>query len=398
MLALFVVTLVVSGAITYYVIKDIEIREYRRLLTTNIENAKFYVQGSSNFKQIVKDIKQDSGIRATIMDDKGIVLADSDADVIEIENQLNNEEVKEAFSNKYGEANRYSKTLQHKYLFLAKKVDIGIRSYILRLGVSTESIIRDFVGIWSIITIVFAFSSYIALLITFHLGNKFNAEITKIIKYLVQVINKNYNAKYKPDFTKEFQEIGQKFSKISNMAQSIDEERQNYTDKLQLLNQQQSDILSAVSHEFKNPIAAIMGYSQTLLDDIGIDKKIRRKFLGKITTNALKLTDLIDKLSLSFRFEKGDLKIKPETIDLVEMTNELKNDILQKHRHRGINVITQHPHIEIKADKTFIESVITNLLDNAIKYSEDDVTVSIDNKQIKFIDQGIGIKEKILQR
>lgn len=73
---------------------------------------------------------------------------------------------------------------------------------------------------------------------------------------------------------------------LKNLAKKLrynrDKQKRKHTAKLRLINKQQNDILSAISHEFKNPIAAIMGYAETLHDDIHLDPKIRQKFLDKI--------------------------------------------------------------------------------------------------------------------
>ena len=168
-----------------------------------------------------------------------------------------------------------------------------------------------------------------------------------------------------------------------------DKQKRKYTARLRLINKQQNDILSAISHEFKNPVAAIVGYTETLEEDPNLNLAIREKFLGKIHSNALKISHMLDRLALSVKLENNDFSIKASKFDLDVLCREVTSTLQGKYPLRSIlyEGITK----EVVADRTMIDLVITNLIDNAIKYSDDEVTLRLTDQKIEVIDKGIGI-------
>ncbi|MEJ2468177.1 MAG: HAMP domain-containing sensor histidine kinase, partial [Campylobacterales bacterium] len=151
-----------------------------------------------------------------------------------------------------------------------------------------------------------------------------------------------------------------------------------------------------LSHEFKNPIASIVGYAETLYDDPHIDGKVRQRFLQKITANAQKISTMLDRLSLSVKLENNDLEPSRTRFDLCDLARECANNIAKKYPERELQVSCDESPIE--ADRTMIDLVVTNLLDNAMKYSEDEVTLEISERTLWVHDRGIGIAEKELER
>jgi signal transduction histidine kinase len=81
-------------------------------------------------------------------------------------------------------------------------------------------------------------------------------------------------------FTEEFESINVKLIQTLRKIKKREKEKRKYTAKIKLKNRERSDMLSAIAHEFRNPIAAIMGYSQTLTEDEEIPAGLRLNFLG----------------------------------------------------------------------------------------------------------------------
>jgi len=175
-----------------------------------------------------------------------------------------------------------------------------------------------------------------------------------------------------------------------------EKQKQKYTNKLRVSNKQKDDIISAISHEFKNPIAVINGYSQTLLDDEDINPNIRKKFLSKIHKNGTKLSDLIDTLRLSIKLESGQQSTSFITINLYEIVLDTVENIELNYPKKEV-VIKGDKSVTIKADPALFSVVVSNLVENAFKYSEDEVLVSFDEKCLNVTDTGIGISSKNLE-
>ena len=132
-----------------------------------------------------------------------------------------------------------------------------------------------------------------------------------------------------------------------------------------------------------------MGYTETLRDDLELDPKIRSKFLDKIFSNTQRVTSMLDRLALSVKLENNDLQVKPSLFDLSEICQESISILLAKYPDRVIHC-SAYPKT-IYADKTMIELILTNLIDNALKYSEEEVKVTLTDTTLSVSDKGIGI-------
>ena len=100
---------------------------------------------------------------------------------------------------------------------------------------------------------------------------------------------------------------------------------------------------------------------------------------------------MIDRLSLSIKLENEDLKIKKTSFELAELTQDVIMNLGKKYKDRQIHFSGEK--YKLEADKTMIETVVINLIDNAMKYSQEDVTVSIMDNKLMVIDKGLGIAE-----
>ncbi len=151
------------------------------------------------------------------------------------------------------------------------------------------------------------------------------------------------------------------------------------------MNSFKDEVISAISHEFKNPISIINGYIETILNS-DLDEKTKIKFLNKIHKNTLRLSELIDRLYLITKLENK--KLNPNF-------TKFRLDITAKNLIEGfedrIKLISKP--VTIYADKNLIEIVLQNLISNALKYSKDEVIVKIGDK-VEVIDKGRGIEKK----
>jgi signal transduction histidine kinase len=210
--------------------------------------------------------------------------------------------------------------------------------------------------------------------------------INKYLHNLDSVENIDYKAHF---FTQEFDDINKNLIKALQSAKKREDIKQRYNAKLKLKNRQRADMISAIAHEFRNPIASIMGYAQTLEDDKEIPQALQEKFLGKIYNNGMKIEALLSRLVLWNKFESGEATLHPSNFDLYNLVQEVKIALEEKYPQRKI-VIEGSTHM-IDADRTLLEVVLKNLMENALKYSKDAVLVKLDQNQISVIDKGTGI-------
>jgi signal transduction histidine kinase len=215
--------------------------------------------------------------------------------------------------------------------------------------------------------------------------------INRYLKNLDEIEQIDYETRF---FTHEFEEINENLIRVLKSAKKREDIKQRYNAKLKLKNRQRADMLSAIAHEFRNPIASIMGYSQTLLEDPDIPKELQEKFLGKVYNNGQKIESLLSRLILWNKFESGEATLHRSSFHILSLANEVKTVLQESYREREIEIVGEERTVE--ADRTLIELVLKNLVENALKYSKDTVTLKIDKNRIAIIDKGSGISEKDL--
>ncbi|MDD4354256.1 MAG: ATP-binding protein, partial [Candidatus Nanoarchaeia archaeon] len=163
-----------------------------------------------------------------------------------------------------------------------------------------------------------------------------------------------------------------------------------------------NQLLMRVSHELRHPLVPIVGYASVMLEENPSD--IQEKYLQKIIQNSNYLKDLINKVLDVINFETGEAKINTSTFkinELVEKTifeNETKADL------KGIKIVKKIKKIgNVILDENKIHLVVSNILDNAIKFTDSGkITVSLDDQKKHFIigisDTGKGMTDEEITR
>lgn len=170
---------------------------------------------------------------------------------------------------------------------------------------------------------------------------------------------------------------------------------------LKELDAMRTELLANVSHELRTPLAAIKGFASSLLQpDITFDEETRRSFILTIDSEADRLSHLIDDLLLMSRIEAGAYKAKKEWYDMSGIIGSIKDrlyNIALKHNLR-IEIQKELPPVMVEGSR--IGEVITNLVENAVKYSyegqEIKIEVTMQNNEIitRVIDNGLGIPKE----
>lgn len=217
--------------------------------------------------------------------------------------------------------------------------------------------------------------------------------INRYLRYIEDIDSIDDEAKF---FTKEFEEINYNLVKVLKKSRKREDLKQKYNTKLKLKNRQRADMISAIAHEFRNPIASIIGYSQTLQEDKEIPESLREKFLAKIVNNGDKIEALLARLVLWNKFESGEAKLHRSSFGLKSLSLDIQTSLEEKYKSRF--VIVEGEEREVAADRTLMEVVLKNLIENALKYSRNDVYVRIDPYYISIQDSGVGISEKDIEK
>jgi len=203
-----------------------------------------------------------------------------------------------------------------------------------------------------------------------------------------------YKARF---FTQEFEDLNESLIKALKKAKKREDIKQRYNAKLKLKNRQRADMISAIAHEFRNPIASIMGYSQTLREDPDIPPALQEKFLEKIYNNGNKIEALLGRLILWNKFESGEATLHQSLFDLHALVLEVIHSLEEKYKHREIKILGEKCMVD--ADRTLIEVVMKNLIENALKYSKEDIEVSVRHDASVYVkDYGVGIGKEDIEK
>ena len=162
------------------------------------------------------------------------------------------------------------------------------------------------------------------------------------------------------------------------------------------------DFISNLSHELRTPVSVIRANSETLIDGALEDKKQAKVFAKAILHNSERLSDMVASLLDLTRIEYGELKLNFININLNEFINNFISSISNLSKKKNITIKYKPDHNgEINADPQAIERIMNNLVDNAIKYSEEGseiiiMTANESEDQIKVMveDNGSGISDE----
>lgn len=176
-------------------------------------------------------------------------------------------------------------------------------------------------------------------------------------------------------------------------------------EEMRRLERVRSEFIANVSHELRTPIFSVQGYLETLLDGAMDDPAVAIPFLEKAYHNAMRLNVLLNDLIDISRIESGELKFSFRYFDVVDLISELVHTMEIRARQANVTVSFTHDDARsVYGDKERLSQVLTNLLDNAIKYNIDGGRVDVITRaadggvHVEISDTGIGIPEQHLSR
>jgi len=173
--------------------------------------------------------------------------------------------------------------------------------------------------------------------------------------------------------------------------------KQAQSKELELTNQQKNFFLS-ITHELKTPIAATKLQLQTLQKH-QLEPEKQKELIGNALAETERLNSLIDNVLLASRLESAEYSFKKERHNISELTETIVNRYYKTQLSKNEIISDIEKNLFIETDAAAFPSIITNLLDNALKYSpsEKKVIVSVkksgDQILLSVADSGIGISD-----
>lgn len=175
--------------------------------------------------------------------------------------------------------------------------------------------------------------------------------------------------------------------------------------RLKQLERTRQEFVANVSHELRTPLSLIKGYAETLLDGAKDNPEVSTKFLQTIQRNAERLRLLIEDLLTVSQLESGRLVLQLQPVELRGIVEKVLADLKARADGKGVTLVNETLGLRVQADPARLEQVLTNLVDNAIKYGRTDGTTVVSARTIEsgmtevaVKDDGPGIPASSLER
>lgn len=268
------------------------------------------------------------------------------------------------------------------YIFVHKEVEEMLRIQ----GVERERLNYLF---WLAITIILVNTIIISSMIIKLASKKILEPLKKMIEATKKVADGNFEVRLETQRKDEIQDL------VTNFNQMVEE-----LGKTELL---QKDFIDNVSHEIKTPINSIEGFAK-LLEEDNLSKAEKKEYIGIILEESdrlLKLSTSILKLS---KLQHQEKIVKKETIDISEQIRKAVAVLEPKWRKKNIEISVDLMNCYFQGDGDLLFQVWTNLIDNAIKFSNENGKISLKTQKnkneiiIQIKDNGIGMEEAEIER
>lgn len=231
----------------------------------------------------------------------------------------------------------------------------------------------------------------LALIALMGISNSMLKPMREIIRASKQYAAGNFNARANINAKNEFGELA---GYMEEMAEELSRS-----------NEYRKSFISNISHDFRSPLTSIKGYIEAMLDGT-IPPEKHEKYLNIVLTETQRLTKLTQGLLELNNFDSFDLQLDKSNFDLKSIITPTVNTFEGRCQDKGVylkNIFLTDNTI-VYADRTRIQQVIYNLVDNAIKFTPEgrQITVQVTEKGDKIYtsvkDEGVGIPEESIKK
>jgi len=236
----------------------------------------------------------------------------------------------------------------------------------------------------------------------------FRYTVDRFIYSKIRLIYKSiYNVKTQKTERQRFRSSRDILDNVEQEVTQWGEEKQKEIERLKQLEEYRKDFIGNMSHELKTPLFNIQGYVSTLIDGGLDDPKINKEYLRRTEVSVERLIKIVEDLGEITQLESGQLYLNKVRFDIVAVTHEVVEMLEMKAHDKEIQVIINQPvkPVWVHADRDKIRQVLTNIIDNSIRYGLDQngrSKISFfdmdENILVEVTDNGIGIEQDDLPR
>ncbi len=365
---------------------------YKNEKTNEIKNVAEKIkenQNKNNFDQIINDLSFDKEVCISITNDEQSLYETSFFG----KGCMREERDKLLYMNDFINSNKESKS----YEIVNKHFNSDTLLYAVKLDNSKYAFINTSIDPIDSTTKILEKQLIIVTIIVLLLSIIVSYFISKHLSS--PIINLNSQAKNiaKGDFSKEFDDKSN-ILELNELSTTL-----NYARKeLERTEELRRDLMANVSHDLKTPLTMIKAYAEMAIDLHSKNKKKQKEDIEIITSETDRLSLLVEDILELSKMQSNIENLNIEEFDLISLSEEIlkKYNLYQETENYKFIFNHNEEKIKIAADKKKIQQVIYNLLNNAINYTGEDNTITLNinkNKDkilVEIIDTGKGIKEE----
>ena len=196
-----------------------------------------------------------------------------------------------------------------------------------------------------------------------------------------------------------------KNKRLRQMADEANRLRLEATEAERRNRQLKQEMTSNIAHELKTPVSSIRGYLEILLSDKPVDDERRRYFLDRCFRQTLRLSDLIQDVSIINKLEESADLFPRTAVDACEVADEAIGDLGDKAEVAGITISNHLPVMPLQGNHELLYCIFRNLVENSIAYAGTNINIvletykeSPDHYFIHYYDTGKGVADEYLSR
>lgn len=346
-------------------------------------------------------------LRISVISEDGDVVYDNTLDSIRRTNHLDREEIKAAKVYGSGFAvRRHSESTGQTYFYSARVGDDGqIVRTAVPYSVSLNTLLQadyGFIWIMGAVTLIMCILGYFA-------TRRVGLHIIRLKRFAENVENGAKISDTEPFPHDELGDISNHIVRLYARLQKANADRDS-EHRAAMREQQEKErikkqLTNNINHELKTPVASIQVCIETLLAHGEMSGEKRELFLQRCLTNTERLRRLLSDVSLITRMDDGGEAIIKEPVNLTEIIGDCVADRQPIAEAKGMvieNNVTQP--LEMTGNRSLLESIFSNLIDNAIAYSGGSIVrISLDSVTdsritLTLVDNGCGIADEHLPR
>ena len=213
--------------------------------------------------------------------------------------------------------------------------------------------------------------------------------LTRLTNAIKELSNGNYNVRVDNVGQDEISKLNQGFNQMARQLAKQDETSQKY--------------ISYISHEFQTPLTSIQGFANILKEE-DLPKEQRVKYANIILYNSKRLSSLAKNMLQLTLLDREDIELELTNYSLVEQMNRVISTQENQAKEKNIEIVFEMPKKEIfiEGDEQRLEQVWTNIISNAIKYTNEGGLITITMKknskdiEVSIEDTGIGMSKEVV--